>query len=492
MWQGMMSCVGASTSTWWSNLPSPSNPNPRVHIPCAGSNCSAPEFVQAEGGYVDNNLSPSTIYRTLYRPNFLQDAGKVTVRLGRMPYMSSDPRYGFLGKKNTQTNEVVIPEVGAKYSDFNFKKCSSIKQCYAQEFTVYGHFIQSRLVKSPTDVLAPAVERQPIDTFECGSFGRKLNQTTCQMDLAVVPLFRILCHSSSSRDGIVQGCRSSGRDSLFPTSSTIKTQYCDPLFTSPLQGGIIIPQWNTNLQEASLQVIAGRINRLTDIFSSGESVQQQKSRGGSSAGALAYMQAMQCANTIFAKMQTSTLGVPTYTVQDGNLKLYAGTSMYRFSKFALYEYPLSWFVRCTMLLGKLPGIPICKLHFLSHVLFWVQTALSFHVLFWVQFALSFPCSILGISRRALSFPCSICKIPMLYFGHFKKGTFFPMFYFGCKLHFLSMFYFGCSLHFLSHALFWAFQEGHFLSHALSAKFPCSILGISRRALSFPFGLLNSL
>ena len=173
--RGMGSCHGDPGSTWWKSL---DGTNPPV---------ITPNFLNQNATY----LKQSTLFRT-YRAASGNSTSE-RIRIGIMEH-TSDARFGFLGKRRTEPSRLYLT-----YPDWSFTKCSQIRTCNLQPFTLYGYEVSERRIRRvgvvPADTLAGVV-RSPLDTYRCGPYGY-LNQdsSTCVMDLGVVPLYRTMCYS---------------------------------------------------------------------------------------------------------------------------------------------------------------------------------------------------------------------------------------------------------------------------------------------------------
>jgi hypothetical protein len=273
-------------------------------------------------------------------------------RIGIMKHVD-DPMFGFLGKRSSSSGGKAY----RSYQDFNFKKCSTIRQCYLQEFTLYGRKIDQRMIGNGTQ----ATEMPSMDTFQCGSFGymKPGSSSTCVLDMGVASLYRAFCYSRAWRTTIVNACPTFVGNN---NEQTFGQLFCEPFgqafgtcdnnkqyrFTkldhSP-DG--FIPEWSAG-DEATREGIPCLLNRLSSaVFAASV---QDFSSSSADVFTSAYLEAMTCSQTIFDAMISIPDGVPVYEENT-----YAGKSLYHFSQYGMYEYPFSWLVKCVLLAGRKPA-----------------------------------------------------------------------------------------------------------------------------------------
>lgn len=149
--RNMMSCHGSPSFTWWRRLGN-------------GTSVVNPDFNNQDGTY----LARGTLIRTYRVRESL--GGRVTARLGVMRHVNN-PKFGFLGKGPVSGLSYT------SYTDFNFRKCNTIRQCspqvnhlfspclalvpglnvphtHTQDFTLYGYVMpQRRIRRQPSDPL---------------------------------------------------------------------------------------------------------------------------------------------------------------------------------------------------------------------------------------------------------------------------------------------------------------------------------------------------
>lgn len=270
------------------------------------------------------------------------------LRLGSI--VRSNPKYGFLGRPL-----VTSPANAAfnTYNDFNFKRCSTMLQCYEQDFFVYGYKVQRKIKRPGSNDGFKGIDYVFGDQFNCGGFGYKSSPTQCKLDLSVNAMYRVLCYSESSRQAILDKCRGNLMKSGLQSSEVVGT-YCTPTWTSLGSDGI--PVWSSTLKERELTDIANKLNALSS------STVNLWTPFLSTPSAIAYMNGAECANTIYTEIKaTAEQTSPVYVLErktsesdgreyDSKVK-YGGMSLYYFSFTGMYEYPLSWFYKCALQAG---------------------------------------------------------------------------------------------------------------------------------------------
>lgn len=261
--RGMMSCHGYPSQTWWR--------------PMNGTNLQVvyPNFLNQASTY----LKQMNLFRTYRSPSSSASTSNSTsdsIRIGVMRHMN-DTRFGFLGKRATAPNRPYDT-----YPSWQFTKCSSIRTCSIQNFTVYGYRVEERRIRrvGAGDPIE-GIKRSSLDTYRCGPYGYLTSETVCAMDLSVVPLYRTMCYSQSSRNAIRDGCPntlvSGGTEAGFVSDwcskfiSTIGGATCDgkPYTFLPPQTGNptvfpldgYIPTWTANV-ESLREGIPCLLNRL--------------------------------------------------------------------------------------------------------------------------------------------------------------------------------------------------------------------------------------
>ena len=338
--RGMGSCFGESV--WW-----------------MGINGTHGGAIQKVG---ENSLGNGKVVQT-YRP----PSPTSIIRLGAMRHVS-DQLFGFLGKRPGYVNQYT------QYPDWQFKKCSSIRQCYRQEFTVYGHPVRERRIRVDPD--GSDQEYSLIDTFQCGGYGHSTpgDPTRCSLDLSTATMYRVLCYSAFHRQRILQSCIKtihlafSEKDFIqdfcqpFRTIGTVscgnkQTRFIDHSDNADWPDNYI-PQWAAGEEEIRLGMPC-LINRFqTDLFKPVKPF-SDITRPTS----IDYLGAMTCVNTIYESILEMDQVVPSYviprttatgtTTETHTVK--GGRSMYHFSQYGVYEYPFSWLVKCSVLVGRYPS-----------------------------------------------------------------------------------------------------------------------------------------
>jgi hypothetical protein len=358
--RGMRSCHGYPGETWWK--------------PINGTNLQVvyPNVLNQGSTY----LKQMNLFRT-YRPPsssaFTSNSTSDRLRIGVMRHMS-DARFGFLGKRASAPGSPYNT-----YPSWKFTKCSSIRTCSIQPFTVYGYVVERRIRRvgaAPVDPIE-GIKRSSLDTYKCGPYGYLTSDPTgvCAMDLSVVPLYRAMCYSQSSRLAIRTDCSrtlvSGGTEAAFVSEwcskfiSTIGGATCDgkPYTFRPPQTGNptmfpddgYIPTWTADV-ESLREGIPCLLNRLArDVVYPLKSYRFPADKDPSTQD---YINATTCAQTIHdAITSTAAVAGALYTVttaQDTTRQLAAGASMYHFSSYGMYEYPFSWLVKCSFMVGRLP------------------------------------------------------------------------------------------------------------------------------------------
>lgn len=281
----------------------------------------------------------SHTYGSVVKPYSVEANSRIVGKLGRMPHISTDLRYGFLGKMQG------ITPAAAKYADFGFKKCDTDQMCTRQEFTVYGYTVDKRRVWNGEG----EQDSNPFDTFRCGAYGFMIG-AKCVLDLSVVPMYQVLCRELN-RGSIVSKC-----SPVVTTNQTIQT-WCDkfkkaPFNTERHKG---LPTWQSDNERGRTGIVQ-IVNDFSALFTPVASKPPSERH-------TAYLQAVRCAEEIHLQLKsTAVVGYTNNLVKDAaditsgvvGGKVWAGRSLYWFSAYGLYEFPFSWFFRCWMLAGIKP------------------------------------------------------------------------------------------------------------------------------------------
>lgn len=357
---GMKSCVSIPGKVWWKKI-----------------NDSTADYVEPD------NTSPQTTEATYLKQsnlirtyNFNENDQTVTARLGVMRHVS-DQFFGFMGKKPDPGPGSGIPDY-LQYSDFGFQKCNTIEQCYPQTLTVYGHEItdgERKIVRPST--YGDGEKLPTVDVFQCGGFGyiHPQGSSTCTLDMAVAPFYRVLCYSQASRTKILASCKETITDAT--SESAFISTYCQP-FSSTVgytpriykftkntwTNNGFIPEWAAGMENDRLGIPDLLNNLVGNIFDE----VNKYSGSGADIFTSKYMLAMTCVQEIHTQMLQVPVSVPKYYYPQTTLQSsgttsttttaiigeYASTTIYRFSQYGLYEYPFSWIVKCRVLVGLKP------------------------------------------------------------------------------------------------------------------------------------------
>lgn len=200
-----------------------------------------------------------------------------------------------------------------------FVRCSDVKQCHSDVFTVDG----LTTVRTVRPNINPTVQPwQQAWATECGMFGHRVNGVNCQLDLAVMPLYWIMCKDTSGRPYYNQDAYNNVKDTCrnaFDTSSqcsTISRTYASP-------------STRANDIASSTAALNSLINMISKNVQTGD----------------AYINAMGCTVSIYNAMQLDPFGFKTlYSV--GNTK-----GLYYFLKHTTVEIPFAMWVKCMVLEG---------------------------------------------------------------------------------------------------------------------------------------------
>lgn len=290
-----------------------------------------------------NNVQDTYLKRPAWLRFYTADNFLRLASISRSSSNSNGPKYGFLGRPSSG--------VFNTYSDFNFKRCSTLMQCFQQDFFLYGYQVTRKVRREVGNVLGNDYAFG--EEFDCGGFGYKSSdeQTErCKLDLAVATMYRVLCYSQTSREAVVNACKQNLMK--VTDASTLANEFCAfsiPGSSSSFTPNGYIPTWNVGLKEGELQSIANSLNRLASSTLLWQPFNTQPTSE-------AYMRGVECANVLYAQVkQTAQEVAPLYilektTTSDGRevptKSAYGGMSLYHFSKIGMYEYPLSWFYKC--------------------------------------------------------------------------------------------------------------------------------------------------
>jgi hypothetical protein len=288
------------------------------------------------------------------------NGGRIRSRLGIVPHIASDLRYGFLGRR------AGVP-ASARYTDFAFKKCNDVQWCSPQQFTVFGYPVLERRVwytKMQVGLAAAGAQdastevervRDLYDTFRCGAYGFIVmvgGVSRCFLDVAVVPIFRAMCFNGQNTLNLRTTCG---------TVPTKVDGWCDKFYASPfvpvtsaINRTRLLPSWTPDQEQARSGIVT-TVNDYPSLFTP---VQDSHPNDRHTT----YLGAVRCGEALHAELVSGSTVSYTNVAQDAQSitsdtvgKLWAGRSLYWFSAYGLYEYPLSWFFKCWMLGGITPS-----------------------------------------------------------------------------------------------------------------------------------------
>ena len=144
------------------------------------------------------------------------------------------------------------------------------------------------------------------------------------------------------------------------TQVAFNTQYCTAFRAAPFKTTQLdsLPRWTANVESGRVG-IPSLINRLTTAFNP-----VQPLYSTTPPDSTRYMNALTCMQEIHNMMETEMFTFPSVVYLNfpinpedpggATKSVVAGRNLYRFSAFGMYEFPFSWFVRCTVLVGRSP------------------------------------------------------------------------------------------------------------------------------------------
>lgn len=253
-----------------------------------------------------------------------------------------------------------------------FKYCSDIEQCHLQKFTVSGFTVEERLSYGPNvvagilwDPNGYLYRRAPRlvgfeHIFVCGAFGinlaiedsfvdadtfKKLRaKGTCVLEPGVNAFYYTLCHSNTWQ-GEAWDVSVPRIEDVCLFSNTYSSDYRKNLCSIPIGGGqhIELPFYDTT----QIDIVNSHLNRMyTNLFVTEVDTISQ------------YADTISCANSLYELQQVFVdYYTPPYNiVSDGGIvNDVRARGFYYFDKFALTEFPVAWWVHCTLLSGIAPA-----------------------------------------------------------------------------------------------------------------------------------------
>lgn len=342
---GYKSCSGSPGWTWWKSLD-------------GGTNASI---------IYPNSLLKSTTYLNtswLFRTYRLYPDSSIRTRIGIMKHVTNH-MFGFLGVRAGS------PLSYNTYEDYSFKKCSSIRSCTPQPFYLYGYLIQERRFRKIGSPMNGEI-RPKITTFTCGAYGYyDTVSQKCVLDLGTAPFYRVMCYNQLTRATIFSSCQSS---LILNAESDFMTEYCYKFLGTALIQTVNgrsyqfdgpttwsnghLPIWTPNIESKRLGIPV-LINRFTtDAFRAVKSF-----ASSSRPNTQLYLDTLQCVQSIQTAMASEAAGTVQYTfpidpeepTTSEKRTVISGQSLYRFSDYGMYEFPFSWFAKCSLLVGRFPN-----------------------------------------------------------------------------------------------------------------------------------------
>jgi hypothetical protein len=261
----------------------------------------------------------SDVAPTAYRPGrtfaTYTTPDNTTIPYARMPFFGNE-QIGFLGT-NQQLYTVIENDVKRDGSE-TLQSCSSIAQCSLQPWTVRGIPMSPRMVSMQRPYTLP-------DALQCGAFGflkeDTLQTLKCALDIAVIPMFRMLCVSTPPT--------SSGCDVAPTTAATCVSlsHFLHVGYKTEAEGDHV----------ARIRVLVNSLAKGIQTWSTGNTFAQ-------------YFRQVDCATWALNQMGQTTSAVQytrTDEVVDGPLTM-GSVGLYHFLQFAVYEVSPLWWVRCIL------------------------------------------------------------------------------------------------------------------------------------------------
>ncbi len=226
---------------------------------------------------------------------------RTSMRMAAMPERAALST-GFLGMGGEVSS---IDDLQDTRDPGPFVSCASVGQCYPADFYVNG--VNRKTNRSYFDEQAQAWRDYPVKTpFICGAFGlEKPGGQGCQLELDVLPLYRLLCVER------ISSCR--GLDEV------LIDRQCNSI---------------TREYQPSMQDRDRVLQSLRDLFEVFPTFQDLET----------YLSVTTCALDLYTRLTARSTAAAS-----AGIRLSSG--LYYPFMFSLYEFPFDWFYQCILLMG---------------------------------------------------------------------------------------------------------------------------------------------
>ncbi|KAJ1464962.1 hypothetical protein T484DRAFT_1757719, partial [Baffinella frigidus] len=213
-------------------------------------------------------------------------------------------------------------------------RCDTIAQCSLPTYTIQGVVVPDRIVaRQYTATTFNAYAYEVKDAITCGAFG-KIGHTVafagekyCSIDKAVLPMYQMLCTSSTRVILEDAGCK-------------LKTQLqatCD-VISSHYEGQ------DMGSTKTRYEVQTAINNLLSSVTSGFDTL-------------VGYTQQMACADAIWSQLQTQRTNAIELSNQYQpvtGVEVWSDSALYVFTAYSFVEVPFMWWLKCYLLSGVIP------------------------------------------------------------------------------------------------------------------------------------------
>lgn len=206
-----------------------------------------------------------------------------------------------------------------------FIRCSDVKQCQTDSFEVDG-ITATRMVKPNLGASKPWEQAW---STECGMFGHKANGAGCDLDIAVMPLYWVMCTKLDGVPYYNAATYNTVRNTCRKVTGFDTTRQCS-IITKVYSSPAASPARATDITAATA-ALNDLINMISRNVQTGD----------------AYINAMSCTVAIYDALQLDPFGFRSMY----NAPIVRG--LYYFFKHTTVEIPFAMWVKCMVLEGEI-------------------------------------------------------------------------------------------------------------------------------------------